>query len=81
MLYSAQDHTRVLILHKCGGAVTGLKCFLVVFVWSVHFVDSKHIGIQPSECPYSTSLVIKQTDSIILATSGDLKCYACDQQC
>ena len=34
-----------------------------------------------SKCLYSTSLVIKQTDSIVLVASGDLKCYAHDQQC
>ena len=34
------------ILHKCGSI---LKCFLVIFVRSVHFVDSNRIGFQPSD--------------------------------
>ena len=73
------------ILHKHGGALPGLKCFLIIFVLSVLFVDLNHVGFQPSDnrykCLHSTNVVIKQTDSIILATSGDLKCYTCDQQC
>ena len=55
---------------------TGFKCFLVVFVRSVHFVDLNHVSFQPSDnrylkCLCSTSLVIKQTDSIALATSDN----------
>ena len=46
-------HARVLfffsILHKRGGALTGLKYFLVIFVWSVHFVDLNCIGFRPSD--------------------------------
>ena len=37
------------MLHKCGGALTVLKCFLVIFVWSVHFVESNCISFQPSD--------------------------------
>ena len=55
-----------------------LKCFLVIFVWSIHFVEPVFSHQTIGKC---TSLVIKQTDSIVLATFGNLKCYACDQQC
>ena len=34
-----------------------------------------------SKCQYSASLVIKQTNSIVLATSDHLKCYSHGQQC
>ena len=59
-----------------------VKCCLVVFVWNVHFVDSNCIGFLPSDnkCLYDTSVVTKQTDTILLATSSDLL-YARDQQC
>ena len=70
------------ILHKCGSAVTGFKCFLVIFVWSIRFVDLNCVSFchqTISKCLYGTNF--KQTDSIVLATSGNLKCYTHDQQC
>ena len=84
------------ILHECGQELECckvcdtselltrqcIKCFLVVFVWNVHFVDSNCIGFLPSDnkCLYDTSVFIKQTNTILLATSSDLL-YACDEQC
>ena len=57
--------------------------YKMLFVQSIHFVDSNCVTFQPSDNCLCTSLVIKQTNSIILATSrsGDLKCYTHDQQC
>ena len=37
------------ILNKHGSALTGSKCFLVVSVWSIPFVDSKRFSFQPSD--------------------------------
>ena len=40
----------------------------------VGFFSHQEIG----KCPYSTGVVVKQTNSIFLATPDDLKCYARD---
>ena len=43
----------------------------------VGFFSHQEIG----KCPYSTGVVVKQTNSIFLATHDNLKCYVCDQLC
>ena len=51
---------------------------------SVHFVNTNCTGFQPPNngmCLCSTGVVVKQTNSIVLATFDSLKFYARDQQC
>ena len=43
--------------------------------WSIHLVNLNHVSFQPSisKCPHSLSLIVKQTDSIVLATFSNSK--------
>ena len=57
----------------CGSALTDIKCFLV---WTIHLVNLNCIGFSHQtigKCLYNTSLVTKQADNIVLATSWQFK--------
>ena len=65
------------IVHKFGSALTGLKCFLASCLWqSIHLINLVFSHQTINKCPHSWSLVIKQTDNILLAILlATQKCY------